>query len=176
MPVIPCRWLQCEGLSDNNSTRAFKSMFKSAFQGGPSFEVFSCQGSSSSAILNWRIQNKQFVRKEYEKDVKGYCYSCEKSGKLSFPKDDKQSAYLIQPYLILQTFVSVGQHMSLEICVSDLNQTKRRFFTSTAAREIKNTALHVTLPIGFMKRGVWLNLCFDLLSLVRRYFFVLDLT
>ncbi|ORY39914.1 hypothetical protein BCR33DRAFT_378244 [Rhizoclosmatium globosum] len=141
-------------------------MFKSAFQGGPSFEVFSCQGSSSSAMLNWRIVNKQFVHKEYEKDVKGYCFTCDKAGKLQLPKDEKQSAYLIQPYLILQIFVGVAQHMTIEICVSDLNQSKRRFFISTAAKETKNTALHVTLPLGFLKRGVWLNLCFDLLSLV----------
>ncbi|KAJ3406382.1 hypothetical protein HDU80_011394 [Chytriomyces hyalinus] len=141
-------------------------MFKSAFQGGPCFEVFSCQGSTSSALMNWRIHNKQFVKKEYEKDVKGYCFTCEKSGKLTLPKDEKQSAYLIQPYLILQLYVGVAQHMSLEICVSDLNQSKRRFFLSTAARETKITALHVTLPIGFIKRGMWLNLCFDLLSLV----------
>ncbi|KAJ3021937.1 UNVERIFIED_CONTAM: hypothetical protein HDU68_009392 [Siphonaria sp. JEL0065] len=56
--------------------------------------------------------------------------------------------------------------MTMEICVSDLNQNKRRFFISTAAKETKNTALHVTLPLGFLKRGVWLNLCFDLISLV----------
>ncbi|KAI9334773.1 hypothetical protein BDR26DRAFT_866747 [Obelidium mucronatum] len=104
-------------------------------------------------MLNWR-------------DVKGYCFSCEKTGKLQLPKDDKQSAYLIQPYLILQIFVGVAQHVAIELCVSDLNQSKRRFFISTAAKETKNTALHVTLPLGFLKRGVWLNLCFDLLSLV----------
>ncbi|KAI9011203.1 hypothetical protein BC832DRAFT_590446 [Gaertneriomyces semiglobifer] len=140
-------------------------MFKAAFQGGPSFEIFSSQGSASS-VLHWKLSSKSFIKRTYDPDLKGYCYSCEKLGKLSLPKDDKQSVYLIQPYLCLQVFVPPGQPFSLELCITDLERNHRRFFLSTAHRDVKVTALHVTLPLSSLVRGMWLNFCIDLISLV----------
>ncbi|KAJ3033232.1 hypothetical protein HK097_004931, partial [Rhizophlyctis rosea] len=140
-------------------------MFKTDFQGGPAFEIFSSQGSGTP-ILNWKLTSKSFIKRVYEKDLKGFCYHCEKLGKFSLPKDDKQSVYLIQPYLVFQIFLPAREHLSIELCISDLNHNHRRFFASTASKDVKITALHVTLPLTVVKRGVWLNLCFDLSSLV----------
>ena len=92
------------------------------WQGGAAFEILSCQGTSAN--LNWKLINKQFIKRQYEKDVKGYCITCDKIGKLCLPKDEKQSgtkycisfhdlpnspdvAYLVQPYLVLQIFVGL---------------------------------------------------------------------
>ncbi|KAJ3188817.1 hypothetical protein HDU85_004531 [Gaertneriomyces sp. JEL0708] len=140
-------------------------MFKAAFQGGPSFEIFSSQGSASS-VLHWKLSSKSFIKRTYDPDLKGYCFSCEKLGKLSLPKDDKQSVYLIQPYLCLQVFVPPGQPFAVELCITDLERNHRRFFLSTAHRDVKVTALHVTLPLSSLVRGMWLNFCIDLISLV----------
>ncbi|KAJ8326926.1 hypothetical protein QVD99_005311 [Batrachochytrium dendrobatidis] len=140
-------------------------MFKNEYQGGPSFEIFSSQGSNTS-LLQWKLHNKSSIKKQFEKDLKGYCYSCEGLGKLTFPKDDRQKAYLIQSFLVLQICIPQGKAMSIELAVSDLNGNNRRFFLSSAHKEIKATALHCSIPLVVAKRGTWLNFCLDLVSLV----------
>ncbi|KAJ3210901.1 hypothetical protein HDU67_004920 [Dinochytrium kinnereticum] len=106
------------------------------FQGGPYFEVLS---TSPSSPQNWKISSKLHVKQSYEKDVKGYCLTCEKS-------------------------------VSIELCLSDLNHNKRRFFLTTASKTIKQTALHVSLPMHILKRGIWTNLCIDLQFLISETF------
>ncbi|KAI8930032.1 hypothetical protein BC831DRAFT_164348 [Entophlyctis helioformis] len=140
-------------------------MFKNDFQGGPSFEVFSSQGSAQS-LLNWKVLHKGFVKRQYEKNLKGFCHYCENLGRLTLPKDDKQHAYLIQPFVVMQIFSPAGQPLSIELLITDLNQNHRRFFISTAHRELKVTALHCGIPLVNIKRGVWINLCLDMVSLV----------
>ncbi|KAJ3265563.1 hypothetical protein HK104_006277 [Borealophlyctis nickersoniae] len=135
--------------------------------GGPVFEVLSSQGTG--AAMNWKFTAKSFIKRNYEKELKGFCYHCEKMGKMTLPKHDKQSAYLIQPYVVFQLNVPLGEQLSIELCVSDLTQNHRRFFISTASHHTKVTALHVTLPLPLL-RGVWMNLCFDLTSLVSDIF------
>ncbi|KAH9248850.1 hypothetical protein BASA81_013460 [Batrachochytrium salamandrivorans] len=99
-------------------------------------------------------------------EEQGFCHICEGLGRLSFPKDERQKAYLIQPFLVMQLYVPNGQPFSIELSVSDLNGNQRRFFLSTAHKEIKSTALHCGIPLGAIKRGVWLNICLDMASLV----------
>ena len=70
----------------------------------------------------------------------------------------------------MQIFIPLGQSFSIEICVTDLSQNHRRFFLSSSHKEVKVTALHVNLPLNCLKRGQWLNLSFDLPSLVSENF------
>lgn len=98
--------------------------------------------------------NKTFIGKTYDAQVKGYCYSCDKIGRLSLPKD-KSSIYLIQPFLNLQLYIPQGANFSLELLISDLSGDRRRFFLSTAQYETKINALHVNLPIPGLLRGKW---------------------
>jgi hypothetical protein len=56
--------------------------------------------------------------------------------------------------------------MSIELCVSDLGRNHRRFFISHAHKELKQTALHVNLPLAGIIQGIWITLCIDLASLV----------
>ncbi|KAL2913500.1 hypothetical protein HK105_206960 [Polyrhizophydium stewartii] len=140
-------------------------MLKNEFQGGPAFEIFSSQGSAQS-LQHWKIHNKAFVKRQFEKDLKGFCHSCENLGKLSFPKDERQQAYLVQPFIVFQIYCATGQPLSIELCISDLSNNHRRFFFSTAHREIKTTALHCGIPLAIVKRSMWLNLTIDLVSLI----------
>ncbi|KAI8853751.1 hypothetical protein BC829DRAFT_382049 [Chytridium lagenaria] len=142
-------------------------MLKNEFQGGPFFEVLTTNPSSTAS---WKISNKLFVKQTYEKDVKGFCLTCEKTGKISFPKDEKQPAVSSFPALCcfgitLFTLIK-GQAISIELCLTDLNHNKRRFFLTTATKTIKQTALHVTLPLSILKRGLWINFCIDLQYLI----------
>ncbi|KAJ3102123.1 hypothetical protein HDU97_000765 [Phlyctochytrium planicorne] len=98
-------------------------MLKQQFQGGTFFEVLAANPSKEIA---WKVSNKKFVRQSYEKDVKGYCLTCEHNSKVAFPKDEKQSA----------------------------------------AKITKHTALHETVPLSILRRGVWSNLCIDMHALV----------
>nr|KAJ3422154.1 hypothetical protein HK105_000938 [Polyrhizophydium stewartii] len=128
-------------------------MLKNEFQGGPAFEIFSSQGSAQS-LQHWKIHNKAFVKRQFEKDLKGFCHSCENLGKLSFPKDERQQAYLVQPFIVFQIYCATGQPLSIELCISDLSNNHRRFFFSTAHREIKTTALHCGIPLAIVKRSM----------------------
>ncbi|KAJ3223186.1 hypothetical protein HK099_001437 [Clydaea vesicula] len=144
-------------------------MFRNSYQGGISNEIFSAQGSAST-IMNWKLSAHNSIKRLYEKDAKGYCYNSSKTGKFTFPKDEKQSAYLINQFLILQVFIPLGEHVLIELSITDLNNNKRRFIVSSWNKETKLTALHVMLPMNLIKRSVWLNLCFDLVSFVTEFF------
>ena len=90
--------------------------------------------------------------------------------KIALPRDEKQSLYVIQKYLILQLFCPLGQSFSLDIAVLDTNGQKRRILMSTSYREISVTAFHVKVPLSILQRGAWLNLCLDLPSFVSESF------
>ena len=85
---------------------------------------------------------------------------------MCLPKDDKQSLFLIQRYLIVQLYVPLGHSFSLEFGVSDMGNSKRRVFLSSSHKEINVTPLHARFPLSILRLGVWLDLCLDLQSLV----------
>ncbi|XP_014778712.1 protein CFAP20DC isoform X1 [Octopus bimaculoides] len=142
-------------------------MYKNEYQGGSFFEIFSSQGKDATA--NWKLVGGSGIRKIYEKEVKGYIYNLEGSTsttKMILPKDSRQSLVLIQHFLIFQLFLGRGQDFSLELGLIDLGNNKRRILLSTAQREIQCTPLHAKVPLLKIKRGVWINLCVDLVSAV----------
>lgn len=89
---------------------------------------------------------------------------------MSLPKDEKQSLWLIQRYLVLQLNVPLGHSFSLEFGVTDSGNNKRRILLSSNHREITITQLHARFPLNILRLGVWLNLCLDLQSLVGETF------
>ena len=89
---------------------------------------------------------------------------------MTLPKDEKQSLWLIQRYLIIQLFVPLGHSFSLEFGVSDTGSNKRRILLSSNHRDVIVTHLHARFPLNILRLGVWLNLCLDLNSLVGETF------
>ncbi|XP_070558108.1 protein CFAP20DC-like [Ptychodera flava] len=141
-------------------------MFLNDFQGGAYFDVFGVQGKDP--VSKWKVAGSA-VRKVYDKDVKSYVVVIEggtATTRIQLPKDNKQSLLLIQRYLVLQLMVPLGLDFSIELSISDMGNNKRRLFLSSAQKEISITPLHAKIPLSIMKRGVWLNMCLDLLSLV----------
>ncbi|PFX30604.1 uncharacterized protein C3orf67 homolog [Stylophora pistillata] len=148
-------------------------MFKHEFQGGSYVEVFSAQGRDP--VAKWRLSGSASTKnKVYDKDVKSFVYFLEgetTTTKMSLPKDEKQSLGLTQRYLVLQLYVPLGHSFSLEFGVSDSSgNNKRRILLSSNHREITITQLHARFPFNILRLGVWLNLCFDLRSLVGETF------
>lgn len=70
---------------------------------------------------------------------------------------------------MLQVYVPVGQPLSVELRITDLNQNSRRFFLSSGIKEANITALHSSIPLT-VKRGIWNNLCFDMGNMVSQAF------
>ena len=104
-----------------------------------------------------------------KKEVKSYICTLEGNGattKLHLPKDSKQSLHLIQRYLILQIFIPKSAECSFSFGISDMGNNKRRIMLSTSYKEISANPLHVQITLGIVNQYRWLNLCFDLCSLV----------
>lgn len=142
-------------------------MFKHDYQGGPYFEIFSAQGKDG--LVNWKLVGSPGIKKVYEKEVKGFVYSLEGSSsttKMTLPKDLRQSLVLVQHYLIFQSYVKRGQDFAIELGIVDISCNKRRILLSTSQRGVQSTPLHAKVPLNIIKRGMWLNLCIDLVSLV----------
>ncbi|KAK3579069.1 hypothetical protein CHS0354_029929 [Potamilus streckersoni] len=140
-------------------------MFKNEYQGGVSFEVFSPQGKDPAVL--WKVTGN--VKKVYDRDVKSYVYALEGSpatNKMQLPKDSRQSLTLIQRYLIIQIYIPKGSDFSMELGVTDMGNNKRRLCFSSAQKDTQITPLHARIPLTVLKRGMWLNLCLDMVSMV----------
>ncbi|RUS71467.1 hypothetical protein EGW08_020766, partial [Elysia chlorotica] len=139
--------------------------FKSGYQGGPYFELFSTQGRDF--LANWKGVSSS--KKFYEKEVKGYVLCLEgapATTKIQSPKDQKQSLTLVQRFLVLQLHLSKGADFSIELAVTDLSGNKRRLLLSTSQKETQVTPLHAKIPLTVVRRAVWVNLVLDMVSLV----------
>lgn len=148
-------------------------MFEKAFQGAPSFEILSPQGSNPLAL--WKVNAG--VQKVYDKALKASVYQLLPNGThalMQSPKDErnKQGLGLVQPYLVLQVFLPQSRErpFSLEIGITDCSRTRRRLLFSAASREAQTNQQHARFPLTSVRRGTWLNLCFDIDSLVRGSF------
>mmetsp|Transcript_10007 Transcript_10007/g.22960 ORF Transcript_10007/g.22960 Transcript_10007/m.22960 type:complete len:771 (-) Transcript_10007:74-2386(-) len=142
-------------------------MYSTAFQGGPHFEVLTTQGRNPTE--HWKLTGK--INKEYDKSVLGFVFDCDggTSVKMQVPKDPKQSLALVQRYLVLQG--QVGKVFSMELNLSDSENGKRRIVLSTAVTKFTTVSpVHVRVPFGVARKGVWLNLCLDLVDLVQGCF------
>ncbi|KAM6414071.1 protein CFAP20DC [Rhynochetos jubatus] len=147
-------------------------MFKNQYQGGPFVEIFSAQGKNPGA--KWKIfGNPSAVRKEYDKEVKGFVFVLEGSSqinKMQLPKETRQTLGLIQQFLTLQIFVPLGQDFSTELLITDLGNIKRRLYLSTVHKELSVTPLHAKVPLFTIKRKIWCNMCIDLVAFTSEIF------
>ncbi|KAF1401693.1 hypothetical protein FQV22_0014586, partial [Spheniscus magellanicus] len=140
--------------------------------GGPFVEIFSAQGKNPGA--KWKISgNPSAIRKEYDKEVKGFVFVLEGSSqinKMQLPKETRQTLGLIQQFLTLQIFVPLGQDFSTELLITDLGNTKRRLYLSTVHKELSVTPLHAKIPLFTIKRKIWCNMCIDLVAFTSEIF------
>ena len=139
-------------------------MFENAYQGGPLFEILS--GHSRELGKNWKMSRS--VTRSYTADIKGYSYITQ-NGKLSIPIDNS-AMILLHHYVLFQAHITSGANLSVEFATQDLFNHTKRFFFSTSIKEVKITPLHVTLPLSLPKTTGWVNLCFDVQSLITKYF------
>ncbi|KAM6301109.1 protein CFAP20DC [Aegotheles albertisi] len=147
-------------------------MFKNQYQGGPFVEILSAQGKNPGA--KWKIiGNPSAIRKEYDKEVKGFVFVLEGNSqinKMQLPKETRQTLGLIQQFLTLQIFVPLGQDFSTELLITDSGNIKRRLYLSTVHKELSVTPLHAKIPLFTIKRKIWCNMCIDLVEFTSEIF------
>ena len=111
--------------------------------------------------------------REFDKSVKSYVLILEGEStrtRIVIPKDAKQSLCILQSFLVLQLWVAAGLSFSIEVTIIDLSNQKRRVLLSTSYKDISVTSFHVKIPLTTMRRGLWLNFCLDLKSIVEDCF------
>lgn len=70
----------------------------------------------------------------------------------------------------MQVYIRSGKDFSVELAMTDGSNSKRRLVMSTSIREMSISPLHSKLSLSLVKRDSWLNLCFDLVSLLSDVF------
>ncbi|OUM60248.1 hypothetical protein PIROE2DRAFT_14023, partial [Piromyces sp. E2] len=109
----------------------------------------------SSPLINWKINgSKSNIEKIYNKDVKGFSYNLKNNAYISLPKENRQSCYLIHPFLVLQIYVPSESQFTLECGITDIGCNKERIVLSTSIKSIKYSSFHISLPLTVMKRDV----------------------
>ena len=139
-------------------------MFVQAFHGGPSVEVFTAQGSNP--LQGWKVGGKP--KKIYDKEVKSFVFDLDGLTKMQVPKDERGTLGLTQGFLALQVKIPPSKGFSVEIAVLDTTQKRRRIVCNSGNKETVATAMHARIPMGPIKRNVWLNLCFDVRDMTSR--------
>ncbi|KAF7664308.1 hypothetical protein LDENG_00180650 [Lucifuga dentata] len=147
-------------------------MFKNNYQGGAVVEIFSGQGKDP--VAKWKLYGgPSAIRKEYNKEVKGFVYSLEGSSqtvKMQMPENGKMALGLLQRFLVLQVNIPQCKDFSIELVITDLGHLKRRLYLSTVHKELFATPLHARIPFVGLKRNIWCNLCIDLVSFIGELF------
>jgi hypothetical protein len=141
-------------------------MLLQAFHGGPFVEVFATTGGKLPPICK-TVGN---VKREYDKTLKGFLLEVEggRENRVCLPPDEKESMGLLQPNLILQLFVPHGKAINLDLAISDQSKTRRLLSFSSSHRDFKQTSPTMArIPFDVVRRGVWLNLCLDVRSLLQ---------
>uniref|UniRef100_A0A3Q2YMR0 CFAP20 domain containing n=1 Tax=Hippocampus comes TaxID=109280 RepID=A0A3Q2YMR0_HIPCM len=147
-------------------------MFKHNYQGGAGVEVFSAQGKDP--VAKWKLCGSQSaIRKEYDKEVKGFVYCLEGSGKIvkmQMPENGKMSLGLLQRFLAIQVYIPQGKDFSMDLVITDAGHLKRRLCLSTVHKELSATLWHAKLPLAGVKRNIWTMLFVDLVSFTGELF------
>ncbi|GBG29872.1 Hypothetical Protein FCC1311_060922 [Hondaea fermentalgiana] len=164
------------------------------FQGGPSCEIFSPQGTDPLRKQGVGVHGR--VGLEFDKSIKSYALVCNggTTCKVDFPgaKAKRKNLALTQRYLAIQlSLPAAADPFGLELTVADAQRTRRRLVISSAFRNIVAHPLHVQLPLGaayephfgdrdidaeradddtVVPRGIWLTLCLDMQELVASNF------
>jgi hypothetical protein len=86
------------------------------------------------------------------------------------PRDPLKSLGITDPCLVTQLYLPLRRPFALELRVTDASGDRRRLIFSTSFKNVVSNPLHAQIPLAILPRGRWLNVCFDLLSLISSNF------
>ena len=134
---------------------------------GPCFELFS---AAADVIKYWKIRGK--YSKEFEPHSKSNIYYLHFGGvsNMSTPINEKHSLQINNSCLLFQFILFNFKSFSIEICVRDKTDTKRRFNLTSSVKEVESKSLYIKIPFIDYPMYIWTNLIVDLNSLIQHYF------
>ena len=134
---------------------------------GPCFELFS---AATEIIKYWKLRGK--YSKEFEPHSKSNIYYLHFAGvsNMSTPIDEKHSLQINNSCLLFQFMLFNIKSFSIEICVRDKTDSKRRFNLTSSVKEVESSTLYIKIPFIDYPMYIWTNLIVDLNSLLQHYF------
>ena len=134
---------------------------------GPCFELFNSQ---LDITKYWRFKGK--ISKDFEPHTKTNTFTLLFGGvsALSTPIDEKRSLQINNSCLIFQFILYNTKTFSIEICIRDKSDTKRRYNITTSVKEVDSKSLYIKIPLIDYPLNIWTNLLIDLGSLTQHYF------
>ena len=137
-----------------------------SFDNNPCFELFS---AATEVIKYWKLKGK--FSKEFEPHSKSNIYYLNfgSVSSLTTPIDEKHSLQIKNSCLLFQFMLYNIKSFSIEICVRDKTDTKRRFNLTSSVKEIESKNLYIKIPFNNYPMNIWTNLLIDLSSLIQHY-------
>lgn len=106
----------------------------------------------------------------YHPSAKSYVLALEThAAKVILPAGEKPLA-LITPFLNLQIFILPNKPFTLELTTTDIANTKRRLVFSAAVKANTVSLMHARILNDQFPRGIWTNLCIDVVGFMGRCF------
>ena len=138
-------------------------MYYNKFQTGGSLELYNPTNKELLDSCNFIGQCKKI----YDKSIKSYMHILDNGGisKILIPKDNI-SLGIVQGYIVFQIYLLTQKNFSIEISVSDTQNTRHRLIFSSNLRELNMNYFTCVIPMAEIPIGTWVNLSIDVLSFV----------
>jgi hypothetical protein len=145
-------------------------MFSQCYQIGECIELFNIQ--DKKLFSKWGFTGKH--SKVYDAHLRNYqmVLSTGNLSKMEIPKSSynskNKSLSLFQSYLVFQLYLFTSKQLTIEIAISDTENTKRRLIFSSNNNDLTINQLHCRIPILKFPIGRWVNFSIDILSFVSK--------
>lgn len=145
-------------------------MFSQCYQIGECIELFNIQ--DKKLFSKWGFTGKH--SKVYDSHLRNYqmVLSTGNLSKMEIPKSSynsrNKSLSLFQSYLVFQLYLFTSKQLTIEIAISDTENTKRRLIFSSNNNDLTINQLHCRIPIFKFPIGRWVNFSIDILSFVSK--------
>ena len=90
--------------------------------------------------------------------------------KMQIPSNEKISLNLMHGFITFQIYLNTTKSFTIEIAITNTNNTKKRILLSACSKEFIKNQLHCRIPIINIPTGIWINFSIDILSFVSECF------
>ena len=99
-------------------------------------------------------------------DARARGYVARVRGRALTRGEDGRAIGATQPIVCAQVRAGAGASFSVEVCVRDAGETRRRLVFSSSFTDVRGTPLHCQVPLRNLPREEWVNLLLPLVELV----------
>jgi len=143
-----------------------------AFQGGAHVDLFDAKTHRRAMMMTTTTTTTDGGRGRWRGDG-GTTYDSRARGYVARVRgrglargEDGEAIGATQPILAAQVRASAGASFSVEVCVRDAGDARRRLVFSSSFTDVRATPLHCQVPLRNLPRDEWVNLLLPLVELV----------